>query len=153
MNDPITRLVEKIIDGNYDLKEKKVLLNEVRKIMSPEQSRWNFRYAIWTLALIALSIPIIILLRCGTAPEDAVPDGLLSLGSAAVGALAAFLTPYTQRTQGGSATTDSGTDTPSGTDLSGAPVNPPGGSGLPGGGVVNSAVPGVPLTGSAGQAA
>jgi hypothetical protein len=108
MSDPITHLVEKIIDSRHDLRDKKALLNEVRKIMAPEQNRWNFRFAIWTLATVAISIPVVVIVNLCKAEATNnvldVPDGLLSLGSAAIGALAAFLTPYAQRTQGGTST-------------------------------------------------
>ena len=93
MNPQLNDLIKQVIDSEYSVKEKKILLNELRKLLAPEQNRWHFRYVIWTLALIALSIPLIVIWSCAHGKQLEVPSGLLSLGSAAVGALAAFLSP------------------------------------------------------------
>ena len=45
----------------------------------------------------AIPIPIVVLWSLGKGAVVDVPSGLLSLGSAAVGALAAFLTPAVRR--------------------------------------------------------
>jgi len=98
MNLQLNDLVKMVIDSEHTVKEKKILLNELRKLLAPEQNRWHFRYAIWTLAFIALSIPIIVILSYYAHGKPVeVPSGLLSLGSAAVGALAALLSPSTRK--------------------------------------------------------
>lgn len=76
--------------------EKREILNDIRKIMPPDENRWNFRYVIFTLALIALSVPGVAVWLIWLDRGD-IPQGLLSLGSTAVGALAAFLTPSIRR--------------------------------------------------------
>jgi hypothetical protein len=93
MNAQLVELIRQVIVSDRPANEKKMLLNELRKLMSPEENRWHFRYVLWTLALMALSIPIAVLWGLAKSTDFQVPDGLLSLGSAAIGALAAFLTP------------------------------------------------------------
>lgn len=51
-------MVRDVIKSNLPRCEKKMLLNEIRKLMPPDENRWNFRYVIWTLALVALSVPV-----------------------------------------------------------------------------------------------
>lgn len=70
------------------LKDKKELLDEIRKLGPGNENRWNFRYVIWALALVALSSPVI---QAWWGSDD-IPQGLLTISSTAVGALAAFIT-------------------------------------------------------------
>lgn len=75
-----------------DLKppEKQKLLDEIRK-MVPASDRWTFRYAIWILGSVVLfSIIGMIALTFG---GKSVPEGLVSIGSAAAGGLAGLLSP------------------------------------------------------------
>jgi hypothetical protein len=97
MDIQLMELVKQTLDSKHTIKEKQKLLNELRKLGAPEENRWHFRYVIWTLALVAISIPIVVLWSIGKSANVDVPSGLLSLGSAAVGALAAFLTPHARR--------------------------------------------------------
>ena len=77
------------------------MFNEIRKLMSPDQNRWNFRYVIVPLALVALSVPIYAFTLIFNSLTVDIPEALLSLGSTALGALAGFLTHYTQRRENG----------------------------------------------------
>ncbi|MEK6303378.1 MAG: hypothetical protein AABO41_21930 [Acidobacteriota bacterium] len=97
MNSQLVELYKAVVLSDLKIGDKEKLLNELRKVMAPEENRWHFRIVIWTLALVALSIPIAVLWSLGKGSAVDVPPGLLSLGSAAVGALAAFLTPYARR--------------------------------------------------------
>lgn len=91
-------LVEQVLKNDkLEVSDKKKMLNELRKLLAPEQNRWNFRYAIWTLAILALSIPIVAIWSFYKKGAMEIPAGLLSLGSAAVGALAAFLSSFAQK--------------------------------------------------------
>ena len=85
-------------DPNLDFEQKKAMLNELRKLMPPHQNRWILRYIILALALVVLSIPVyaFTLLRLDP-PGAQFPEALLSIGSTALGALATFLTHYTQK--------------------------------------------------------
>ncbi|EKE67526.1 hypothetical protein [Gallaecimonas xiamenensis] len=96
MNDNLLKLHEKILgDTSLSFREKKEMLDEVRKAMPPDQNRWNFRYALLPLALTALSTPVYVLVAlCLDRSLVTVPDVLLSLSSMALGAIAAFLTGY-----------------------------------------------------------
>jgi hypothetical protein len=89
----INELSWAVLDTNLPTQEKKVLLNEIRKLRTGQEDRWIFRTVVWILGAVAIVVvlyPLII--------GKPLPDGLLSLGSAAVGALAAFLTPSLMRT-------------------------------------------------------
>ena len=100
MDADLRDLFRHILEAERPLAERKAMMNELRKLAPPDENRWNFRFVIWTLALVALSVPVSVLLSAianeGTLPRS-LPEGLLSLGSAAVGALAAFLSPQRRR--------------------------------------------------------
>ena len=82
-----------VIEANLPIQEKKVLLNEIRKLRTGQEDRWIFRTVVWILGAVAILGALYPLLS-----KQPSPDGLLSLASAAVGALAAFLTPTLMRT-------------------------------------------------------
>jgi hypothetical protein len=82
-----------LTDPNLNFWKKRWLLNELRKTIPAEQNRWNFRWIVWTLAVVALSVPAWV----AWSGKSHIPEGLLSLASTAVGALAAFLAPQRQR--------------------------------------------------------
>jgi hypothetical protein len=93
-------LYSQILNSDRTVPEKKAMWNEVRKLMSPDDNRWNFRYVVIPLALLALAVPIYAFtLAFRDQPVD-IPQALNSLGSAGVGALAAFLTQYSQSRRG-----------------------------------------------------
>ena len=68
--------------------EKKMLLDELRKLKPPLEDRWIFRWVIWILGAIALAT-----VSAGLFASKPLTEGTLALASAAVGALAAFLSP------------------------------------------------------------
>ena len=78
-----------INDKEVSMEDKKVLLDEIRKLKPASENRWNFRYIIWALAIVALVSPLTVLVHGYTA---SFPEGVLALSSTAVGALAAFIT-------------------------------------------------------------
>nr|WP_320189843.1 hypothetical protein [uncultured Desulfobacter sp.] len=89
----LIQLYKEIIENErFNIQEKTKLLDEVRKIKHPQQNRWNYWYVIFALALISFSTPIAYALKILTGQEATIPEGLLSLSSTAVGALAGFLT-------------------------------------------------------------
>lgn len=92
-------------DTTLSFEQKKEMLNEIRKIMPADQNRWNFRYAILPLAITALSAPAytLIALICDK-PNTETPEVLLTLSSTALGAIAAFLTGYREKSNGPSPT-------------------------------------------------
>lgn len=93
MSSEVVKIYRDIIeDEKLELEQKKELLSEVRKIISPDENRWNFRFVIWTLALVALSVPVWAMWKSAD-----IPQALLSLSSTAVGALAGFLSLYARR--------------------------------------------------------
>ena len=96
MNGDQLRLHIKILeDGSLNFDEKIKMLNEVRKIIPPDQNRWNFRYAILPLVFVALTTPVYAFFSlCCENPKVDIPAELLSLSSTALGAIAAFLTSY-----------------------------------------------------------
>ena len=90
-------LYGKVIDGSYPITEKEKMFNEIRKLMPPEDNRWNFRYVIIPLTLVVFSVPVY-LFFFNTAD---MPEALLSLASTALGALAAYLNPAQRRRESG----------------------------------------------------
>lgn len=90
MDTEVIALYKSICENNsLDIGTKQVLLDEIRKLKPASENRWNFRYVIWALAIVALASPLTMLLTQATIE---IPDGVLSLSSTAVGALAAFIT-------------------------------------------------------------
>lgn len=101
MDTDLRDLIKTVINSDKPIEEKKELIDELRKMAPPDENRWHYRIVLITLALVAVSLPLFILSTTLLhwfvgAPNLAslkVPDGLLSLGSAALGALAAYLNP------------------------------------------------------------
>jgi len=98
MNAKVFGLYESILKSGklawWDVRQKKALLNEIRKLMAPTENRWNFRWVILALIVLAFAVPGYAfwqLARGG--PSDQLPPELLTLGATAVGALAGFLRP------------------------------------------------------------
>lgn len=79
-----------IQDERLNILQKKILLNEVRKLRPPEEDRWVYRVIVWALGTVALGTVVYPFVH-PTVTE--IPAGLLSIGSAAIGALAGYLTP------------------------------------------------------------
>jgi hypothetical protein len=83
----IEELYQIVLQSNMTSADKKEMFNEIRKLGSATRDRWIFRYVVWILGgavLIAMAMAFY---------QVTIPDGVLSLVSAAVGALAAFLSP------------------------------------------------------------
>ena len=80
-----------LIDEKLTAKEKKTLIDELRKNNAYSSDRWTYRYAILILGgAIIMTIGALWALSCaGKTP----PEGLIALGSAAAGGLAGLLTP------------------------------------------------------------
>ena len=98
-------------DSGLSVRQRRALLNDIRKLIPPDQNRWNLRWVIFPLALIGLSLPAVFAIHVvylGQFPEK-VPEGLVSLASAAVGALAGFLTPYIRKSDEAPASPSSAT--------------------------------------------
>lgn len=87
----------KVIIENKDMNifQKKILLNEVRKLKSPDEDRWVYRTVVWVLGAVALGTVAYPFFSAGAE----IPSGLLAIGSAAMGALAGYLTPNNTKAQ------------------------------------------------------
>lgn len=56
----IVQLYKEVIENDkFSTKEKSKLLDEIRKIKDPQQSRWNYWYVIFALAIIAFATPLL----------------------------------------------------------------------------------------------
>lgn len=100
MNPEIYALYQRVLDDpQLSLRDKRKLLDDIRSLIPGAQNRWNIRWIIWPLGLVALSLPALVFAKLFLAHpnEIAIPESLLALASAAVGALAGFLTPNNQR--------------------------------------------------------
>lgn len=89
--------VRRILETEKGRKDKIKMLNELRKWLPPEQNRWHLRSAMWVLGLLVLSIPVVAGISIYRGQGFAIPDGVLSLGSAAAGALTTYLVPFSQQ--------------------------------------------------------
>jgi hypothetical protein len=92
----ISELFRDIIENEkLNILQKKILLNEVRKLKSPDEDRWVYRMAVFVLGAVAIGTALYpYFVDC---TKD-IPSGLLALGSAAMGALAGYLTPHSKTT-------------------------------------------------------
>lgn len=81
-----------IQDEKLNILQKKILLNEVRKLRPPEEDRWVYRTVVWILGIVAIGTVLYPFVRSIPEGQD-IPGGLLAIGSAAMGALAGYLTP------------------------------------------------------------
>jgi hypothetical protein len=80
---------------NLHVDEKIKLLNELRKLKPPTSDRWIYRWVIWFLgATIIITVSVSLLMAFKG--KAGIPDGLLAIASAAVGALASFLSPLSK---------------------------------------------------------
>lgn len=79
-------------DGALSAKEKKKLIDELRKNNPGTNDRWTYRYAILALVF-AVILTIIAIWFLALLPKHEIPSGLVSIGSAAVGGLAGLLSP------------------------------------------------------------
>ncbi|MBV6518160.1 MAG: hypothetical protein DCC43_16015 [Candidatus Brocadia sp.] len=85
-----------ITDTNLQPVEKKKLLNELRK--SSGADRWTYRSAIWilgTVGLLTVGAIWYLSISNGFKAEN-IPQGLVAIGSSAVGGLAGLLTRLSQ---------------------------------------------------------
>ena len=104
MSDDIYSLSGSVINQGIDHAKKLELLDQIRKLRSPEENRWNYWYVILTLAILALSVPIYAFAQFIWNSEGKFPEALLSVASTSVGALAGFL--VRQGPRGGAALPD-----------------------------------------------
>ena len=83
-----------VVRGAGTMDEKKQLIDELRKALPSD--RWTFRYVIWGLIAIVIipTLGVFILWAVkGDLDASKIPQGLISLASTALGALAAYITP------------------------------------------------------------
>lgn len=92
---------ERIVHSLYQriLADSNLTQRQKRQLLPDAHQHRATSWVIWLLALVVLSIPFTCaahVLLVGSFPND-IPDGLLSLASAAGGALAGYLTPRQHR--------------------------------------------------------
>ncbi len=94
MSDRIFDAIEKVaIAPDIPVADKVKLIDELRKGMPAINDRWTVRYIV--LGLIAIAVIPIAFFSLGTVffKTDSVPDSIVAITSAAIGALATYLTP------------------------------------------------------------
>lgn len=89
----------KIVLQQTDLptKEKRELLDEIRKARPALEDRWVYRAVIYCLGGAVVLTVIGVFVLIGARPTAAIPDGLIALGSTAIGALAGLLSSQKSR--------------------------------------------------------
>lgn len=95
-------LIEIVVRNDLDADDKKSLIAELRKTSPTFHDRWLYRYVVWSLGLVAV-LSVVGFVVMGTL-DKTIPDGLVALGSAAIGGLAGLSTasrarPAEQRDQ------------------------------------------------------
>jgi hypothetical protein len=92
IDDAIFAVVQR---NDLDANQKNQLIGQLRKALPTD--RWTFRYVIWGLIAVVIipTLGVLILWAWNIETFDAskVPQGLISLASTALGALAAYITP------------------------------------------------------------
>jgi hypothetical protein len=86
----VNDLIELVLNSSHTLEQKKTLIDEVRKTSPALNDRWLYRYVVWSLGLAAL-LSVVGFITLG-ALEVTIPQGLVALGSAAIGGLAGLFT-------------------------------------------------------------
>jgi len=79
-------------DAQLKPEDKLKLIDELRKNNPGTNDRWTYRYAILILGSVVL-LTIAALWYLTKLPAAHIPDGLVAIGSAAVGGLAGLLSP------------------------------------------------------------
>lgn len=79
-------------DPQLNSEDKLKLIDELRKNNPGASDRWTYRYAILILGAVVL-LTMVSLLYLSTLPNIQVPEGMVAIGSAAVGGLAGLLAP------------------------------------------------------------
>ena len=77
-----------LVDPELQCEQKKKLIDELRKA-NPSTDRWTFRWAIWILGIVVILSVIALWALQGNGYDS--PDGLVAIGSGAVGGLAGLL--------------------------------------------------------------
>jgi hypothetical protein len=91
----VNDLIEVVLRSEkHTWKEKKKLIDEIRKNSPALNDRWLYRWVVWFLGATAILsvVGLVVLLYFN---KD-LPDGLIALGSASVGALAGLFTSKSQ---------------------------------------------------------
>ena len=94
IKDTLQELIQQVTnDGSLSADKKVKLLGSLQKLSAPLQSdRWIFRLVVAFLGL-AVLITIVGGFYLSIKTAATIPEGLIALGSAAVGALAGLLAP------------------------------------------------------------
>lgn len=89
----VNSIIENIVEDDSLNPQKKIeLINEIRKAAPPLHDRWLYRSVVWGLS-VAILLVFVLYYFVG---REGMSDGIISIGSAAVGALAALITPNGQ---------------------------------------------------------
>jgi hypothetical protein len=86
----LMRLV--LVNPDINTEDKKQLIDELRKNNPAMDDRWTYRYATWFLGA-AVLLAIIALWSLGGPGQSEISQGLVALGSAALGGLAGLIAP------------------------------------------------------------
>jgi hypothetical protein len=81
-----------LISPEIDTKDKKELIDELRKNNPAMDDRWTYRYATWFLGGVVL-LCVLALWSLGSSGRSEISQGLVALGSAALGGLAGLIAP------------------------------------------------------------
>jgi hypothetical protein len=126
MTDRIYEAIEKVATApDIPVSDKVRLIDELRKGMPVINDRWTVRYIIWGLIFIA-AVPILFFsVAAVRGTSISMPEPIVAIMSAAVGALATYLTPLRRAEEGGRSATDQPAPPPAGPNAAPPPAAPP----------------------------
>lgn len=87
----VNDLILTVLQSTGTQEEKIAIINEIRKARPPLADRWLYRSVVWSLGF-----TVVATILCTAALKYAefdLPQGVIAIGSASVGALAALITP------------------------------------------------------------
>ena len=93
----IENLVGLVLESDKPLKDQIILIKELRQLHAPVEDRWIYRIIVCTLGISSILAIMAIFILAGNFFSNPqvlkTPEGLIALGSAAIGALAGMLVP------------------------------------------------------------
>lgn len=97
LNDLIQLVLEapSVQSKGLDAEQKKTLIDELRKTSPAFNDRWLYRYVVWFLGAAAILTVAAIAVLSALEVKMGIPQGLVALGSAAIGGLAGLFTSST----------------------------------------------------------
>ncbi len=94
MSNTLENLTKIVLDDKgTSVKEKRKLLKDIRRLEAPTDDRWLYRFIVVTLSAVVIISLFFVFVLVFWGEEEAIPSGIVALGSTSIGALAGWLVP------------------------------------------------------------